>query len=66
MRDSQKGEIGAFYDSVDTTYQGHFPVNPDGGRFSRPAGGRGWRVQIGDRGRPSGHGQGWGALGRQA
>jgi acetyl-CoA C-acetyltransferase len=39
----QKGEIGAFCDSVDTTYQGRFPVNPDGGQISagQPVGGAG-------------------------
>ena len=39
----QKGEIGVFYDSVDTTYQGSFPVNTDGGQISagQPVGGAG-------------------------
>jgi len=39
----QKGDIGAFYDSVDTTYQGRFPVNTDGGQISagQPVGGAG-------------------------
>jgi acetyl-CoA C-acetyltransferase len=38
-----KGEIGAFYDSVDTTYRGSFPVNTDGGQISggQPVGGAG-------------------------
>jgi acetyl-CoA acetyltransferase len=38
-----KGEIGAFDDSVDTTYQGRFPVNTDGGQLSagQPVGGAG-------------------------
>ncbi len=30
----EKGEIGAFYDSVDTTFKGAFPVNTDGGQLS--------------------------------
>ena len=29
-----KGEIGNFFDSVDTTYKGDFPVNTDGGQLS--------------------------------
>ena len=39
----KKGEIGAFFDSVDTTYQGSFPVNTDGGQISagQPVGGAG-------------------------
>ena len=39
----QKGEIGAFYDNVDSTYQGRFPVNTDGGQISagQPMGGAG-------------------------
>jgi acetyl-CoA acetyltransferase len=39
----EKGEIGAFYDSVDTTYRGEFPINTDGGQLSagQPAGGTG-------------------------
>ena len=38
-----KGEIGSFYDSVDTTYRGSFPVNTDGGQISagQPVGGAG-------------------------
>jgi acetyl-CoA C-acetyltransferase len=30
----EKGEIGAFYESTDTTYSGEFPVNTDGGQIS--------------------------------
>ena len=30
----QKGEIGAFIDATDTTYQGAFPINTDGGQLS--------------------------------
>ena len=30
----EKGEIGDFFDSVDTTYKGQFPVNTDGGQHS--------------------------------
>ncbi len=30
----EKGEIGAFYGSTDTTYEGEFPVNTDGGQIS--------------------------------
>jgi acetyl-CoA acetyltransferase len=39
----KKGEIGPFYDSVDTTYKGTFPVNTDGGQISagQPVGGAG-------------------------
>ncbi len=39
----KKGEIGPFYDSVDTTYNGSFPVNTDGGQISagQPVGGTG-------------------------
>ena len=39
----EKGEIGPFYDSVDTTYRGEFPINTDGGQVSggQPAGGTG-------------------------
>ncbi|MCH8826988.1 MAG: thiolase family protein, partial [Chloroflexi bacterium] len=39
----EKGEIGPFYDSVDTTYRGEFPINTDGGQLSggQPAGGTG-------------------------
>ncbi len=39
----EKGEIGPFYDSVDTTYKGEFPVNTDGGQLSggQPVGGPG-------------------------
>ena len=29
-----KGEIGPFYESTDTTYNGTFPVNTDGGQLS--------------------------------
>ncbi len=29
-----KGEIGAFYESTDTTYKGTFPINTDGGQIS--------------------------------
>ena len=38
-----KGEIGPFYDSVDTTYKGSFPINTDGGQLSggQPVGGAG-------------------------
>lgn len=38
-----KGEIGRFYESVDTTYKGTFPINTDGGQLSggQPAGGAG-------------------------
>ena len=39
----KKGEIGPFFDAVDTTYQGRFPVNTDGGQISggQPVGGAG-------------------------
>ena len=39
----EKGEIGPFYESVDTTYKGEFPINTDGGQLSagQPAGGAG-------------------------
>jgi len=39
----KKGEIGPFFDSVDTTYKGSFPVNTDGGQISggQPVGGAG-------------------------
>lgn len=30
----EKGEVGAFYDAVDTTYRGDFPINTDGGQLS--------------------------------
>jgi acetyl-CoA C-acetyltransferase len=30
----KKGEIGDFFDSVDTTYEGPFPINTDGGQLS--------------------------------
>ena len=30
----EKGEIGAFYESTDTTYKGEFPVNTDGGQIA--------------------------------
>jgi acetyl-CoA acetyltransferase len=29
-----KGEIGPFFESTDTTYQGSFPINTDGGQLS--------------------------------
>ena len=29
-----KGDIGAFYESTDTTYKGEFPINTDGGQLS--------------------------------
>ena len=31
---ADKGEIGPFYESTDTTYKGSFPVNTDGGQLS--------------------------------
>ncbi len=39
----EKGEIGPFFDSVDTTYNGTFPINTDGGQLSggQPVGGAG-------------------------
>ena len=39
----EKGEIGPFYDSVDTTHKGEFPINTDGGQLSagQPVGGAG-------------------------
>ncbi len=39
----EKGEIGPFFDSVDTTYKGSFPINTDGGQLSagQPVGGAG-------------------------
>ena len=39
----EKGEIGPFYESVDTTYKGSFPINTDGGQLSagQPVGGAG-------------------------
>jgi len=39
----KKGDIGPFYDSVDTTYKGTFPINTDGGQISggQPVGGAG-------------------------
>ncbi len=39
----EKGEIGPFFDSVDTTYKGTFPINTDGGQLSagQPVGGAG-------------------------
>ena len=39
----EKGEIGPFYESVDTTYMGQFPINTDGGQLSagQPVGGAG-------------------------
>ena len=30
----EKGEIGPFYESTDTTYKGEFPINTDGGQLS--------------------------------
>ncbi len=30
----EKGEIGPFYESTDTTYKGSFPINTDGGQLS--------------------------------
>ncbi len=30
----EKGEIGPFYESTDTTYKGTFPINTDGGQLS--------------------------------
>ena len=43
-----KGEIGPFYDSVDTTYNGSFPVNTDGGQLSggQPGAAGGFRHVI--------------------
>jgi acetyl-CoA C-acetyltransferase len=29
-----KGDIGAFYESTDTTYKGEFPINTDGGQIA--------------------------------
>ena len=46
---SPKGEIGAFFDSVDTTYRGAFPINTDGGQISggqQVGGGGGFRHVI--------------------
>ncbi len=39
----EKGEIGPFFDEVDTTYKGTFPINTDGGQLSagQPVGGAG-------------------------
>ncbi len=39
----EKGEIGPFFESVDTTYKGSFPINTDGGQLSagQPVGGGG-------------------------
>ncbi|MBI4640929.1 MAG: hypothetical protein HY731_09555 [Candidatus Tectomicrobia bacterium] len=44
----KKGEIGAFYDSLDTTYRGSFPVNTDGGQLSggQPGAAGGFRHVI--------------------
>jgi acetyl-CoA acetyltransferase len=44
----QKGKIGAFYDNVDSTDQGSFPVNTDGGQISagQPVGGAGGFRQV--------------------
>jgi len=40
---AKKGEIGEFFEVTDTTYQGAFPVNTDGGQLSggQPAGNSG-------------------------
>ena len=40
-----KGEIGPFYESTDTTYKGSFPVNTDGGLLANgePIGASGLR-----------------------
>ena len=39
----EQGEIGTFFDAVDTTYKGSFPINTDGGQLSggQPVGGAG-------------------------
>ena len=39
----EKGEIGPFFDAVDTTYKGSLPINTDGGQLSggQPVGGAG-------------------------
>ncbi len=39
----EKGEIGPFFDEVDTTSKGTFPINTDGGQLSggQPVGGAG-------------------------
>ena len=39
----EKGEIGPFFDAVDTTFKGSFPINTDGGQLSggQPVGGAG-------------------------
>ncbi len=29
-----KGEVGAFFESTDTRYNGEFPINTDGGQLS--------------------------------
>jgi acetyl-CoA acetyltransferase len=44
----QESEIGAFFDSVDATYSGSFPIKPDGGQFSasQPVGGAGGVRQV--------------------
>ena len=46
----EKGEIGPFFESVDTTYKGDFPINTDGGQLSggQPvgAGGGGFRHVV--------------------
>ena len=35
----EKGAIGPFYESTDTTYKGEFPINTDGGQLPGLAGG---------------------------
>ena len=30
-----KGEVGPFFESVDTTYKGEFPINTQGGQLSK-------------------------------
>ena len=44
----KKGEIGDFFDSVDTTYKGSFPINTDGGQLSggQPGLGGGFRHVV--------------------
>ncbi|MAF53060.1 MAG: hypothetical protein FI707_08850 [SAR202 cluster bacterium] len=39
----EKGEVGPYFESVDTTYKGTFPINTDGGQLSagQPVGGAG-------------------------
>jgi|TARA_B100001971_G_scaffold213481_1_gene246957 acetyl-CoA acetyltransferase len=38
-----KGDVGPFFESTDTTYKGTFPINTDGGQLSagQPVGGAG-------------------------